>query len=85
LFIPVHILSLRQSLFTAGVEKYLKPKKETYHNNDKYLSSGIHRLACPYCGKACVDQTGRGFNKGFTEHQLSITKNNTTSKFVQHV
>jgi hypothetical protein len=28
LFVPVLILSLCQSLFTAGVEKYLKPKKK---------------------------------------------------------
>jgi len=28
LFVPVPILSLCQSLFTAGVEKYVKPKKK---------------------------------------------------------
>jgi hypothetical protein len=56
-----------------------------YHNNDKYFSSGVHRLACLYCGRACVDQTGRSFNKGFTEHQLSVAKNNTISEFMQYL
>jgi len=45
----------------------------------------MDRLARPVCRKAYVDQIGRGFTKGFTEHLLSFINNNTTSKFVQHL
>jgi len=83
LFIPVPILSLCQSYCRS--RKVPQTQKETHHNNDKYLSSGLDRLARPDCGKAYVDQTGRDFTKGFTEHLLSFINNNTTSIFVQHL
>jgi hypothetical protein len=84
LFIPVAILSLPDSVYCRS-RKVPQTQKETHHNNDKYLSSGMHRPTHPDCGKAYVDQTGRGFTKGFTKHQLSFVNNNTTSKFVEHL
>jgi hypothetical protein len=79
-----HIITLPISIYSRS-RKVPETQKETHHNNDKYLSTGVHRLACLDCGKAYVDRTGRGFTKGFTEHQLSFINNSTTSKFVQHL
>lgn len=63
----------------------LNPKKQINHENDEYLTRGIHRLSCPDCGKAYAGQTGSSFTKRFNVHHLSCKNNNTTAKFAQHL
>jgi len=66
-------------------EHCLKLKKQINHENDKYLTRGIHKLSCHDCGKAYAGQTGSSFTKRFYVHHLSCRNNNTTAKFAQHL
>jgi hypothetical protein len=47
---------------------------------DKFSSSGVYKLTCPECNKACVGQTGRRFSL----HKRAFY-NNSPSSFAQHL
>jgi len=61
----------------AFLEKFV-----VYGNNNRCLSSGVHKLTRPDCGETHFGQTGRGFSRRFKEHNFSFRSNNTTLKFV---
>jgi hypothetical protein len=52
---------------------------------DKYALSGVYKLTCPDCKKACMGQTGRSFSTHYNEHKYAFQNNSYTSKFAQHL
>jgi len=46
--------------------------------------SGVYQLTCNDCGKIYTGQTGRSFEKRFTENCHSFKNSNHNSKFLQH-
>jgi hypothetical protein len=85
LFVPVPILSLHQSLFIAGVEKYLKSKKKRttiMTNTSPVVYADLHvRIAVGHVLTRLEEVSIRDLqNTSFL-----LQKNNTTSKFMQHL
>jgi len=52
---------------------------------NKYSLSGVYKLTCPDCHKACIGQTGRQFSCRYKELKTAWHNQNTTSNFAQHL
>ena len=55
------------------------------HIQDKFTQSGVYKLTCPDCGKACIGQTDWDLKTRFNEHKRSFLYNIQASKYAQHL
>jgi hypothetical protein len=67
---------------TNTIDKLLTHK---HTQPDKFSGSGVYKLTCPDCHRACIGQTGRRFTTRFKEHEAAFRHNPNASSFAKHL
>jgi hypothetical protein len=87
---PIHHQNIPENLCQHSIPHWkhnsttpLKPPHTQPPNI--YDRSRIYELTCPDCSKKYIGQTGRSFSVHFKEHFREFSKNNTKSKFSEHL